>query len=173
MPVVAYFYMEGPVDRIHRPLDSAQPPVWRRRSHTEAVRLCPGNPRAVVPRRRAKALGERRHAQVFVKVWTLRVIQVVQYPSQFSLIAQRQLHCKFETLLKSNRIHLRSFAVSHRVGKMWGQHPLANRRSGAVPRPRRGWRHAAARRSEEHTSELQSPDHLVCRLLLEKKKKQV
>src|SRR5258708_28066733 len=35
---------------------------------------------------------------------------------------------------------------------------------------------AAARplppRSEEHTSELQSPDHLVCRLLLEKKKKQ-
>src|SRR5438552_12650312 len=33
---------------------------------------------------------------------------------------------------------------------------------GAHPRPRA--------RSEEHTSELQSPDHLVCRLLLEKKK---
>src|SRR5258708_21445558 len=29
----------------------------------------------------------------------------------------------------------------------------------------------ATERSEEHTSELQSPDHLVCRLLLEKKKK--
>src|SRR5258708_8876909 len=28
-----------------------------------------------------------------------------------------------------------------------------------------------ASRSEEHTSELQSPDHLVCRLLLEKKNK--
>src|SRR5258708_13230285 len=28
---------------------------------------------------------------------------------------------------------------------------------------------AADNRSEEHTSELQSPDHLVCRLLLEKK----
>src|SRR5258708_20716535 len=28
-------------------------------------------------------------------------------------------------------------------------------------------------RSEEHTSELQSPDHLVCRLLLEKKKKEL
>src|SRR5258708_31484320 len=28
-------------------------------------------------------------------------------------------------------------------------------------------------RSEEHTSELQSPDHLVCRLLLEKKKTNV
>src|SRR5258708_40315351 len=37
------------------------------------------------------------------------------------------------------------------------------------------WLHAAGKptvlcRSEEHTSELQSPDHLVCRLLLEKKK---
>src|SRR5258708_9293944 len=29
---------------------------------------------------------------------------------------------------------------------------------------------AESHRSEEHTSELQSPDHLVCRLLLEKKK---
>src|SRR5438552_13810105 len=28
-----------------------------------------------------------------------------------------------------------------------------------------------ARRSEEHTSELQSPDHIVCRLLLEKNKR--
>src|SRR5690348_17636585 len=38
-----------------------------------------------------------------------------------------------------------------------------------------GYRHAFAwlllPRSEEHTSELQSPVHLVCRLLLEKKKK--
>src|SRR5258708_24556414 len=30
--------------------------------------------------------------------------------------------------------------------------------------------HKIVPRSEEHTSELQSPDHLVCRLLLEKKK---
>src|SRR2546426_7518752 len=30
---------------------------------------------------------------------------------------------------------------------------------------------SSARRSEEHTSELQSPCNLVCRLLLEKKKK--
>src|SRR5689334_23622906 len=39
------------------------------------------------------------------------------------------------------------------------------------PRSRRGttWR----RRSEEHTSELQSQFHLVCRLLLEKKKKKI
>src|SRR5258708_19205183 len=51
--------------------------------------------------------------------------------------------------------------------------PLVVPFSGAIvavmrPRIRRG---TEARRSEEHTSELQSPDHLVCRLLLEKKKK--
>src|SRR5205807_8963219 len=34
-----------------------------------------------------------------------------------------------------------------------------------------GWRTPAVQRSEEHTSELQSPCNLVCRLLLEKKKK--
>src|SRR5947208_10232084 len=33
-----------------------------------------------------------------------------------------------------------------------------------------GWHGSKDLRSEEHTSELQSPDHLVCRLLLEKKK---
>src|SRR5258708_31228488 len=38
---------------------------------------------------------------------------------------------------------------------------------GATGRPS----HSTFPRSEEHTSELQSPDHLVCRLLLEKKKK--
>src|SRR5438876_6831215 len=36
----------------------------------------------------------------------------------------------------------------------------------------RSWKEANLQtRSEEHTSELQSPVHLVCRLLLEKKKK--
>src|SRR5215216_2525543 len=41
--------------------------------------------------------------------------------------------------------------------------------SGSPPGRRRGDPGRGAR-SEEHTSELQSPDHLVCRLLLEKKK---
>src|SRR3989454_4573043 len=41
----------------------------------------------------------------------------------------------------------------------------------AAPRQRAPRAHPRARRSEEHTSELQSPCNLVCRLLLEKKKK--
>src|SRR5207244_9732685 len=54
--------------------------------------------------------------------------------------------------------------------------PVTSRRlfaSAAMERrfPHRQPESAASRlRSEEHTSELQSPDHLVCRLLLEKKK---
>src|SRR2546422_8532870 len=45
-------------------------------------------------------------------------------------------------------------------------------RVDVVMRRRRDQRHARHRmRSEEHTSELQSRLHLVCRLLLEKKKK--
>src|SRR5947208_11503022 len=50
------------------------------------------------------------------------------------------------------------------------QSPLAARASKVAMSTR--WRLDLRRppRSEEHTSELQSPDHLVCRLLLEKKK---
>src|SRR3712207_7115547 len=41
---------------------------------------------------------------------------------------------------------------------------------GPVSDPGRGCQLPAGRRSEEHTSELQSRQYLVCRLLLEKKK---
>src|SRR5437868_8425135 len=44
-------------------------------------------------------------------------------------------------------------------------------RPTSVPAPRKRRRPAAPSRSEEHTSELQSRFDLVCRLLLEKKKK--
>src|SRR2546426_4281350 len=44
-------------------------------------------------------------------------------------------------------------------------------RGHPVAQPALGWRVQVQPRSEEHTSELQSPCNLVCRLLLEKKKK--
>src|SRR2546426_9243008 len=50
-----------------------------------------------------------------------------------------------------------------RVAPGW-RHRISEAGRGAQPQP--------AHRSEEHTSELQSPCNLVCRLLLEKKKKQ-
>src|SRR3712207_8047382 len=56
------------------------------------------------------------------------------------------------------------------------EHPARERRHRGgdvrVPqRTRRGGRRRRLTRSEEHTSELQSRQYLVCRLLLEKKKK--
>src|SRR5438552_6967576 len=56
------------------------------------------------------------------------------------------------------------------------ERPHLQRLSRPQVRPRREFRlyefmaWLQGSRSEEHTSELQSPDHLVCRLLLEKKK---
>src|SRR5688572_32229720 len=44
---------------------------------------------------------------------------------------------------------------------------------GRHKRHRRVFRRAERVRSEEHTSELQSQSNLVCRLLLEKKKKKI
>src|SRR5256885_16021053 len=50
--------------------------------------------------------------------------------------------------------------------------PGGRTRPGTTRRSRgRDRRSPGSRRSEEHTSELQSPCNLVCRLLLEKKKK--
>src|SRR5258708_24690506 len=79
----------------------------------------------------------------------------------------------YTTLFRSRRDHrmdVDSTLPAVRTGK-----PEASRRRG---RPTEnaliGWILVVGLtlvRSEEHTSELQSPDHLVCRLLLEKKKR--
>src|SRR5438552_13416829 len=60
---------------------------------------------------------------------------------------------------------------------LFRSHRGCREKSGIALRSRRRSRRCAENcfqgrrfRSEEHTSELQSPDHLVCRLLLEKKK---
>src|SRR3712207_8104368 len=50
------------------------------------------------------------------------------------------------------------------------RHPLLPRRSPIARRGAGRHRDAVTARSEEHTSELQSRQYLVCRLLLEKKK---
>src|SRR5690348_17821268 len=60
---------------------------------------------------------------------------------------------------------------SHSPERGFSQHTVACSKAQRVES--RDARSLARRvRSEEHTSELQSPVHLVCRLLLEKKKKQ-
>src|SRR2546426_9243954 len=80
----------------------------------------------------------------------------------------------YTTLFRSRRAHERhrrghcvAEQLAHRAPGGDAPAPVPADESGqpdGVLRPR-------ARRSEEHTSELQSPCNLVCRLLLEKKKK--
>src|SRR5256885_6294670 len=78
----------------------------------------------------------------------------------------------------------RSWRVRPRRGQLDGQRRAGQRgraadrgggerqhRASATGRPGRRRGGLAVRRSEEHTAELQSPCNLVCRLLLEKKKK--
>src|SRR5690625_5965590 len=58
------------------------------------------------------------------------------------------------------------------MGESVSTAPVAGCALGSAERPDRHQTHIASTtpRSEEHTSELQSRGHLVCRLLLEKKK---
>src|SRR5947208_4644393 len=71
----------------------------------------------------------------------------------------------FTTLFRS-RVHSLFFTLV-----FLGHHDLLCRRWRAAVVPGASGELALGWRSEEHTSELQSPDHLVCRLLLEKKKR--
>src|SRR5690348_17538049 len=65
------------------------------------------------------------------------------------------------------RWRIESIRLIHRTGAIWVNEPSL---WVEVVAPHREEAFAACQRSEEHTSELQSPVHLVCRLLLEKKK---
>src|SRR5207244_11601929 len=68
------------------------------------------------------------------------------------------------TLSLHDALPISSTRRDHRARALDRAHPRRLRSRG-----RAGRGCARSRRSEEHTSELQSPDHLVCRLLLEKK----
>src|SRR5256885_11543339 len=70
----------------------------------------------------------------------------------------------YTTLFRSKQAHL-----GHKAGgDLWSRRRVA-RLGGSFNS--RSTARTAPQRSEEHTSELQSPCNLVCRLLLEKKKK--
>src|SRR5205814_9479917 len=70
------------------------------------------------------------------------------------------------------RIHIRSGAASHLVDETHCVLQEVDLRSEAFEQTCLGRFAGRLSRSEEHTSELQSLRHLVCRLLLEKKKKE-
>src|SRR5258708_39280178 len=76
-----------------------------------------------------------------------------------------------ETRAPRRRIHRLAGLTRHRRRLMSFKLPFRMYKIPYFGQPRRiPPRGCRLLRSEEHTSELQSPDHLVCRLLLEKKK---
>src|SRR5258708_16219901 len=83
--------------------------------------------------------------------------------SQTSCTFCMVLVCQFLDFLLTilaNKLHGLSFLCTAKA--------MSAAVSSSAPYP---WSYSSPTvRSEEHTSELQSPDHLVCRLLLEKKK---
>src|SRR5258708_23274062 len=75
----------------------------------------------------------------------------------------------YTTLFRSHPHRTAPIGVAaEHAGVRFGRQ-VADAMLGAVSREHE--RMVGVVRSEEHTSELQSPDHLVCRLLLEKKKR--
>src|SRR2546422_6731762 len=73
----------------------------------------------------------------------------------------------YTTLFRSIASGTATISARRGYGKPNAYAPGSSSRATAASRP---WTRRAPR-SEEHTSELQSRLHLVCRLLLEKKKK--
>src|SRR5258708_29851553 len=73
----------------------------------------------------------------------------------------------YTTLFRSHFLTDDCLVIDEQGGAVvaWASHPSIKLRDDAMQ--------FLMARSEEHTSELQSPDHLVCRLLLEKKKKRL
>src|SRR4051794_41744834 len=76
----------------------------------------------------------------------------------------------YTTLFRSNREGLQETEFQNATIALRQRRQHLPHAVGCI-RPRAAGVDDAAGRSEEHTSELQSPVHLVCRLLLEKKKK--
>src|SRR5260370_23411253 len=75
----------------------------------------------------------------------------------------------YTTLFRSRRRALARISTRSSIRRRWA---YASPTACSSPQPRRAWAcRRRSRRSEEHTSELQSHLNLVCRLLLEKKKK--
>src|SRR6266511_239816 len=150
---------------------------WRTRSSWPSQRLCPFNARSLLDR-----LVDRGVAGAPAEVATDRLChlharrmrrRVEQCPRrhQHPRRAVPALRGAFLGERDLQRIELRSFREALDGGDFRVADPQREREAGEDRLAVEEHRARPALRSEEHTSELQSRENLVCRLLLEKKKK--
>src|SRR5258708_21193340 len=115
-------------------------------------------------------ISERRSVSMFFFLLIRRPPRSTLFPYP-TLCRSRRGPCRDES-----RLGCPSSQAKRSAGWPWPRNAPATRAAHAdrsscgatVPRPAAAWP-PRPDRSEEHTSELQSPDHLLCRLLLEKK----
>src|SRR3712207_6890896 len=79
----------------------------------------------------------------------------------------------YTTLFRSRDRHLRPHGTASLAAPARAAGRVSHGRDQGLGEPQHVAAPRAYRRSEEHTSELQSRQYLVCRLLLEKKKKKI
>src|SRR6266481_5044405 len=136
----------------------------------------------IVPRWRSRLLIGLLLLELFCLSWVLSLYRVFfqPIPSVLALVFAFAVAEGWSAFLRRDHSHLvRTFFADRVSNKEFRR--LSDGTAGFDPQPKayevtvvvcdNGNKLAFAERSEEHTSELQSQFHLVCRLLLEKKKK--
>src|SRR5689334_25410454 len=103
---------------------------------------------------------------MFIVVYNVVYVQYVLFVVWF--VQLKVMHLFFLMIRRPPRSTLFPYTTLFRSE---GIRRLDQAIDGPIPAARRAAEFCKGLRSEEHTSELQSQFHLVCRLLLEKKKK--
>src|SRR5256885_1030964 len=126
-------------------------------------------------RRPSSRMWPARRAPVMPKGWPMEMAPPLTFRRSLGMPSLRWQYRAWEAKasLSSHRSMsstLRPWRASSLGTAKTGPMPISSGSQPATAKPRKAPSGDRPRRSEEHTSELQSPCNLVCRLLLEKKK---
>src|SRR5947208_8627818 len=120
------------------------------------------------------ALGAALVGSIFLLNFLYFVVLILVAILIFKLVSRRNTHFNRQILLQEDLISMAKEIAAKKgvdVSILINNMDRNVREARLEETEKNATLYALLYRSEEHTSELQSPDHLVCRLLLEKKKK--
>src|SRR5207244_8292754 len=120
---------------------------------------------------------EQAWSRTFHDLWQL-ALRAAQHPELFLMLEEAQDAAsealvqvveQIEHVQTYDQVKALAVTIAYRRAVSLARRKSAAKRQPKIPSRDLAEKDRDARRSEEHTSELQSPDHLVCRLLLEQK----